>query len=128
MSDDSTLKGREFNAGDISDLSAEVQEVAVFALQMREKNAATVERIQSLGGDVDLATAKLEHTLIALVDMGVLTPLQMWQIESDWERKLRKMLKPILERMQGLHQERIKQQQENRLGKKLILPPGVKKE
>lgn len=123
MTEDSDdLKGRTFNAPDLSDLREDIREVAIFAVQMREKNVAAVGEIERLGGGVDLSSAKTEHVLNALVQIGILTELNRWQIEADWERKLNRQLKEMRARLDAIINQ---QRQSTRHQKKIILPPGV---
>lgn len=121
--DADNLKGRTFDPPDLSDLAPEVRDVAVFAVRMRDKNVASIGEIERLGGGVELSSAKTEHVLTALVHMGVLTELQRWQIEADWERKLNRQLKEIRARLD----EMISAQRTaaKHPPKKLILPPGM---
>jgi hypothetical protein len=124
MSD--TGKERTFTPKEVQELDDEARPVATFAIQMRAKNAETISQIEAMGGSLDITPAKLDHILVALCDIGVITDLQMWQIHADWERNLRAQLKPQKETMQGIHQQRMRQRQEAAARDRLILPPGVR--
>lgn len=120
-----TGKERTFTPKEVEELDDEVRPVATFAIQMRAKNAETISQIEQMGGALDITPAKLDHMLVALCDLGVITDLQMWQIHADWERNLRAQLKPQKETMQGIFQAR--QEAARRApAKKLILPPSAR--
>lgn len=113
---------RTFTPSDVEDLPEEARPVAVFAIQMRERNAAVAGQIEALGGGVEISAAKMDHMLVALCNLGVITELQMWQIHADWEKNLRGQLKESFERMQAIHRERQVEARRKATEKKLIIP------
>jgi hypothetical protein len=58
----------------------------------RTTNAGLTREIQSLGGDVDLSTARLEVLTTFLVEIGVLTEEQRLQEQLKWEVNLKPQL------------------------------------
>jgi hypothetical protein len=56
---------------------------------LRVGNAALTGRIEQLGMDLDVSTPRIEHLMQSLVDIGVITELQMWEMQRNWERHLR---------------------------------------
>lgn len=113
---------REFKPTELEDLPEEVQPIARFALQMREKNAQTIGQIEAMGGGVDIATARLEHVLFSLVELGVIDNMQLWQMQADWEKALRMNLKRIKEQLAGMRQAAEEAARAARFEKKLIIP------
>jgi hypothetical protein len=117
-------KYRSFDMPDVSELSEEDRQLAIYAMQMRDKNAEAIGEIERLGSGVDLSSAKSEHILNALVHLGVITETQRWEIEVDWERKLNVQLKAMRARLNEIiHAQR--EQAKKPPQKKLILPPGM---
>ena len=81
-------------------LDPETQKIAQNAQAVRDQNVQTLHRIQQMGGDVDITTARLEHFMQSLVSVGVLTDYQMYSINLDWEKSLRGQLQNLLKVMQ----------------------------
>ena len=107
---------------DFDELEPETREIAVFASQMRERNAATIAEIEAMGGGVDVATARLEHILFSLVELGIITDKQLWQMQADWEKALKAQLRQAKEHLIGLRQAAAEQERADRFAKKLIVP------
>jgi len=69
-------------------------------IALRERNAARVEKIESTGLGLDIATARLEHMLNALVAFDILTMDQVLELNKSWELELRKQSQEILNRVE----------------------------
>lgn len=90
---------------DIQDMPPEMAKVAMATQAMRGRNAEIANQIEHLGGGFDLSTAVLEHFKTCLVEAGVITEQQMWEMNLDWEKTLRPQLRNILNRMKDIHRQ-----------------------
>jgi hypothetical protein len=106
---------------DYDSLSEDEQKVYNEVAIIRERNSGMVAEIEQLGGNVDIATARMEHLLMSLVELGVITTGQLVHIQKDWELSLKPQLRGMRDRMRAIRAEAQKEARTN----KLILPPGV---
>lgn len=81
------------NAPQFSEMSEEERAIATEASDLRIKNLRIAGALEQLGADVETGSARLEHLLLSLVELGVITPLQMWNINLDWEKNLNQQLR-----------------------------------
>jgi hypothetical protein len=88
---------RQFDPTPIENLDPATQVIAVRAQGLREQNALLAGKIESMGGGVDVNTARIEHLIGHLVHLGILSEHAMWEIALDWEESLRPQLKSILD-------------------------------
>ena len=98
MSDNFDSEGVAF----YEDMTEDGKRIARTCMGIRQQNANIIKDIEKLGGDVDVSTARLEHLLQSLVDLKILQPSMMWEIQLDWEKRLRSQLGPIRQRLQEL--------------------------
>ncbi len=70
-------------------------------MALRERNADRIAKIEATGIAIDLATARTEHTLSALVHFGLITMDQLLELNKDWELELRRQTKHILSRREA---------------------------
>lgn len=89
----------------IGDLPVDVQPIAIEVERIRTSNAKIVEEIEAQGAEIDLVTARLEHVMNSLVELGVITEKQMWEMQLDWEKALAAQIKPIRERFRAAVRE-----------------------
>ena len=89
----------------IEDLPEETRRIALKALQFREENVSRMQLIEQLGGAVEIANARLEHLLYSLIELGVITEQAMWQINLEWEKKLRPQLIESLSALQRVRRQ-----------------------
>lgn len=106
----------------IADLPEEVQPTAVKAAGLREQNVKLFEKLESLGGGADIAPARIEHVLIFLADIGVITEQQRWDEAVLWETALREQLKYAVEQVEQIRAAAIEEQQRQSRVRKLIVP------
>lgn len=66
---------------------------------LRETNSNIVAEIESLGGEVEITVARVEHMFEFLVQLGIITELQRWQEQYTWERDLKSQLVPVVQRL-----------------------------
>ena len=85
-----------FGPTPLEDLDPETRVVATKAAGLRVSNANMVREIESLGGGVDVLSARVEHFLVTLANLGVITDDQLWNINLDWEQTLRPQLQDLL--------------------------------
>lgn len=102
--------------------------------RIRETNAAIVSEIEQMGGGLDLTVPRLEHFMVNLVELGILTEDQLLDEAYRWEMTLKDQLVPMVrdmrERIQEARRvamERNKAAKRPRADGALILPPGVKR-
>lgn len=73
---------------------------------LRTTNGGLANEIEQLGGDIDLATARVEFLMEFLEKEGIVTPLQRRQEQYRWEEGLR----PQLIRVRDALKERVQAQ------------------
>jgi len=117
--------------------------------QLRTTNSSLAHEIETLGGGVDLGTARVEHLIIYLVDQGVLSEDQAVDEQLHWETGLRPQLISIRDGLRHrleqaaarrrhpagkqiaeqpkVEQSKTEEPKAEKPGLKLILPPGAKK-
>jgi hypothetical protein len=89
----------------------------------RTTNAGLVREIEMLGGDVDLATARVEFLMHWLEEAGVVTPLQRRQEQLAWEQGLRPQLIAMRDNRKAAVQQRVEEQKRRLAASK---PPDEK--
>lgn len=96
----------------IEELPTETRKIAIKALQFREANMTLRGHIEELGGNPETVNARLEHLLASLVHLGVITEQAMWEINLDWEKKLKPQLQTSLETHREIARQTIARQRE----------------
>jgi hypothetical protein len=76
------------------------------AMAVRQRNAERIAKIENHGVQMDVSTARVEHTISALIHFGLLSVDQVLEIHKSWELELRKQTKVILERLDAAAAER----------------------
>lgn len=66
---------------------------------LREQNLKSLVLLNKNGRNVDLSTARVEVFKAWLVELGVITEMQLLEEQEKWELHLRESLKPIVERV-----------------------------
>ena len=89
----------------LEELSEEAQKLAVKALRLKQTNAELASDIERFGGGVEVSMAALEHFQQSLVNLGVITPEQLWALKLDWELNLKEQLVAIRNRLQAERQQ-----------------------
>ena len=64
---------------------------------LREQNLRFLHQLGQAGAAVDLSTARVEAAMQFLVDLGIITPMQLLEEQEKWELHLRTQLKPMHE-------------------------------
>lgn len=76
---------------------------------LRETNSNIIGEIESMGQQIDLTLPRLEHFMVFLIDLGVITEEQMIESQIRWEHNLKEQIVPIVqslrERRQHLRDE-----------------------
>lgn len=106
----------------ITDLPEDVQPLAMKAAGLREQNSKLFERLEGLGGGAEIATARIEHVLVYLVDIGVITEMQRWKEAVRWESTLREQLQHAVEQVEQIRAAAIEEQKRQARVRKLIIP------
>lgn len=101
------------------DMPPEERALASEATELRQKNAQIAGAMESYGAEIETGSARLEHLLLSLVELKVITMLQMWQINLDWEKNLNSQLRTSLSRL-----EDARAAAERAKGKKKLYIPG----
>lgn len=110
--------GADMERRPIEDLPDEIRTDAEAANLLRHSNHRMLEKIERLGGSVDLLMARIEHFISYMVANGYLTEAAAWQEQLGWERHLRPQLQDNLQMMQGI----VAEQQRKAAQSKLIVP------
>lgn len=85
----------------LEELDEEAQNLVKRTMHLRQTNSILVGQIESMGGELDLLTPKLEFFMTALVSLGVITDKQVWSIHEQWELTLRDQVKPLRDELQA---------------------------
>jgi len=67
--------------------------------RIRETNSKITSEIEGMGQALDLSIPRLEHFMVALVDLGVITEKQLIEEAVRWELNLKEQLVPIVRKM-----------------------------
>ncbi|HEY6018738.1 MAG TPA: hypothetical protein VIY48_02280 [Candidatus Paceibacterota bacterium] len=65
----------------------------------RRRNVMKVNGLQQQGASIDFAVAKLEHTLVMFVHLGIITPKQYLEICTDWEDNFGNQLNLMMQQL-----------------------------
>lgn len=106
----------------LDSLPEETRRKAVYAQQMREKNSNTATAIEQMGAGVEISSARIDHLIQSLVDLGIVTEEQRWEEEAEWQKHLNVQLRDYHQRVTEMRQAAKAQAKRPQL----ILPPHVK--
>lgn len=106
----------------IADLPEDLQPLAMKAAGLREQNSKLFEKLEGLGGGAEIATARIEHALVFLADIGVITERQRWEEAVRWETVLREQLQYAVEQVEQIRAASIEEQKRQARVRKLIVP------
>jgi hypothetical protein len=89
----------------LEDLPADIQPKVVRANGLREQNALFGQELESMGAGFEVASARVEHALVFLVDIGVITESQRWDEAIAWEMALRGQLQYMIEQVKKIRSD-----------------------
>lgn len=81
----------------------ELEKQARKVSQLRSTNAGLMSEIEQLGGELDITTARLEHFIQTLFELGVISGEQLLNEQESWERSLRGQLVPVRDKLREAH-------------------------
>ena len=103
---------------------------------IRTTNAVVVNEIESYGHQMDLVMPRLEHFMVFLVNLGVLTEKQVLEEAYLWERNLKEQLVPVVRAMREQVRTMVKEARKKqaasppapsqKAGPALVFPPGTR--
>lgn len=67
--------------------------------RIRETNATIIEEIQSMGVEPELTMPRLEHFMVFLVQLGLMTEDDLLNEAYHWERNLKEQIGPMVRKM-----------------------------
>ena len=102
----------------VHDLPDDIQPIAIRAVGLREQNVGLFKQLEDLGGGAEIAIPRVEHLIMYLVEVGVISERQRWDEAVAWEEHLRDQLKIAVGQLTVLRAEqKAEHERQQRLAK-----------
>ena len=106
------------------ELETDVQKLVDETQALRNINQKLNAEIELMGGSIEVGAARVEHLLSCLLNIGLITEKNIWEINRDWELSVRPQLRECRNKMLEVAQQQ-KAAQQRAQGKSqsgLIIP------
>jgi phage shock protein A len=86
-------------------MSTPVEKLERQIATLRTTNAGLTNEIESLGGQVDVATARVEFLMNWLEEQGVISKMQRLEEQMQWEKGFKPQLVRVRDGLREAHQQ-----------------------